>query len=58
MLVTLDMVIKESPEDWNGAEYCPDTDFIKELWGWYLDCETKFATKLKTVTKAKNLAKQ
>ena len=55
MIITLNTVIIDSPPWWNGADNCPDDDFLFELWRWYLDCEKEFAARLKRKTQGKNL---
>jgi len=55
MVVTMNSVITNSPSWWDGADKCPDDDFIIQLWRWYLDCEKEFATRVKSKTKGKNL---
>lgn len=47
MIVTLNYVIVNNPRWWNGADNCPDEDFLIDLWKFYLDSEEKFQKKLK-----------
>jgi len=47
MITTLNYVIQDSPGWWNGAESCPDNDFLYELWKFFLDVEEKFFEYLK-----------
>ena len=57
MVVTLNTVIKEHPPWWEGADTCPDDDFLNKLWRWYLGCENEFTARLKSKTQGKVLEK-
>jgi len=47
MIVSLNFVITAHPDWWEGADKCPDDDFIFELWKFYLKCEEEFQKFLK-----------
>ena len=47
MIATLDVVIVESPEWWDSAGFCPDDDFLFELWAFFLKSEKKYSKNIK-----------
>jgi len=55
--VTIQSVLSDSPDWWDGVDNCTDDNLISELWRFYLDSENEFASKLKTVRKSKSLGK-
>ena len=57
MLITLSVVIVESPEWWEGPDKCPDEEINIELWRFYLDSEKEFQTRLKSFRRTKTLEK-
>lgn len=42
MIITLNYVITKHPKWWDGADKCPDDDFLYELWKFFLESEQKF----------------
>lgn len=46
-VITLNVVLLDTPEGWKGADQCPDDELLANLWAWYMKCEEEFAEKLK-----------
>jgi len=57
MIITLNHVVVKSPPWWDGAETCPNDEFLNEIWEFYLSSERKFFSDLKKNTKGKILGK-
>lgn len=57
MIITLNSVITDKPSWWEGADKCPDDDFLSQLWRWYIDCEIDFARRLQSKSTGKNMEK-
>ena len=47
MLVTLNEVIVESPDLWEGADVCPDEALLGELWSFFITSGNSFQESLK-----------